>query len=151
MLWEGFDEQCLTHSMYQQMRFFCYRYLNYQLHTKSSAGFVGCFCCCCCFNTFTFLILNSWITKLLSAPRPWTGINTLLPGIDCPGFKDGQRLPPLVLVRTPAVGPYTETAEKWMTSTLNKEQERGTTRILPGKTESQVALHFGTSGKRTGL
>ena len=103
------------------------------------------------FNTFTFLILNSWITKLLSAPRSWTGINTLLPGVDCPGFKDGRRLPPLVLVLTPAVAPYTETAEKWMKSTLNTEQKRGTTRIPPGKTESQVALHFGTNGKRTGL
>ena len=105
------------------------------------------------FNTFTFLILNSWITKLLSPPRPWTGINTLLPGVDCPGFKDRRRLPPLVLVvaLTAAVGPHTETAEKCMTSAPNTEQQRGATRIPPGKTESQAALHFGTNGKRTGL
>lgn len=59
-----------------------------------------------------------------------------------------------MLALTPAVGPmgpYTEAAEEWMTSTLNKEQERGTRGILPGKTESQVALHFGTHGKRAGV
>ena len=61
---------------------------DYQLHTKSSAGFVACFVFF--LNTFTFCILNSWITKLLSASRPWTGINTLLPGADCPGFRTGE-------------------------------------------------------------